>query len=92
MKNSTNQYKKDSKKNFDIQSSNFITRQDFEYFKLHNHKEGNSQELKLYENLSFFFKPTTSAPIAKEGMVYANATDHHLYYFNGTAWKQLDNA
>ncbi len=25
-----------------------------------------------------------------EGMIYAD-TDHHLYYFNGTDWKQLDN-
>jgi hypothetical protein len=25
-----------------------------------------------------------------EGMIYAD-TDHHLYYYNGTAWKQLDN-
>ncbi len=27
---------------------------------------------------------------AAEGMVYAD-TDHHLYYYNGTTWKQLDN-
>lgn len=25
-----------------------------------------------------------------EGMIYAD-TDHHLYYHNGTTWKQLDN-
>jgi len=25
-----------------------------------------------------------------EGMIYAD-TDHHLYYYNGTTWKQLDN-
>lgn len=25
-----------------------------------------------------------------EGMIYAD-TDHHLYYYNGTDWKQLDN-
>lgn len=25
-----------------------------------------------------------------EGMIYAD-TDHHLYYYNGTAWVQLDN-
>jgi hypothetical protein len=25
-----------------------------------------------------------------EGWIYAG-TDHHLYYYNGTAWKQLDN-
>lgn len=25
-----------------------------------------------------------------EGMIYAK-TDHHLYYYNGTTWKQLDN-
>ncbi len=27
----------------------------------------------------------------EEGMVYANSNDHHLYYYNGTTWKQLDN-
>ncbi len=27
---------------------------------------------------------------AEEGMIYAD-TDHHLYYYNGTTWKQLDN-
>ncbi len=27
---------------------------------------------------------------AEEGMIYAD-TDHHLYYYNGTDWKQLDN-
>ncbi len=26
----------------------------------------------------------------EEGMMYAD-TDHHLYYYNGSAWKQLDN-
>jgi len=26
----------------------------------------------------------------EEGMIYAD-TDHHLYYYNGTTWKQLDN-
>jgi len=26
-----------------------------------------------------------------EGMVYANSTDHHFYFYNGTTWKQLDN-
>lgn len=25
-----------------------------------------------------------------EGMIYVD-TDHHIYYYNGTAWKQLDN-
>ncbi len=25
-----------------------------------------------------------------EGMIYAD-TDHHLYYYNGSTWKQLDN-
>jgi hypothetical protein len=35
--------------------------------------------------------PQSSAPSpAAEGQVYAG-TDHHLYYYNGTSWKQLDN-
>jgi hypothetical protein len=28
---------------------------------------------------------------AAEGQIYAD-TDHHLYYYNGSEWKQLDNA
>jgi hypothetical protein len=33
----------------------------------------------------------SSAPASPtEGDIYAN-TDHHLYYYNGSAWKQLDN-
>ncbi len=36
--------------------------------------------------------PIDDAPTpAVEGMIYAD-TDHHLYYYNGTTWKQLDNA
>lgn len=27
---------------------------------------------------------------AEEGMIYSD-TDHHLYYYNGSTWKQLDN-
>jgi hypothetical protein len=35
--------------------------------------------------------PLTSPPSSpSEGWIYAG-TDHHLYYYNGTAWKQLDN-
>lgn len=35
--------------------------------------------------------PTASPPTgATEGMIYAD-TDHHLYYYNGTGWVQLDN-
>ena len=26
-----------------------------------------------------------------EGMIYQSSADHHLYVYNGTAWKQLDN-
>lgn len=29
--------------------------------------------------------------VAAEGQVYAD-TDHHMYYYNGTSWLQLDNA
>lgn len=32
---------------------------------------------------------TPSSPI--EGMIYADSSDHHLYFYNGTNWKQLDN-
>jgi hypothetical protein len=34
--------------------------------------------------------PQDAPPVsASEGMIYAD-TDHHLYYYNGTAWVQLD--
>jgi hypothetical protein len=34
--------------------------------------------------------PQDDPPVsASEGMIYAD-TDHHLYYYNGTAWVQLD--
>lgn len=36
--------------------------------------------------------PTASPPGSPaEGMIYAD-TDHHLYFYNGTTWLQLDNA
>jgi hypothetical protein len=35
--------------------------------------------------------PTASPPAgATEGMIYAD-TDHHLYYYNGSTWVQMDN-
>ncbi len=39
----------------------------------------------------FQLTPLADAPTPSvEGMIYAD-TDHHLYYYNGTTWKQLDN-
>jgi len=36
--------------------------------------------------------PQSSPPASpSEGMIYGNSSDHHLYYYNGSAWKQLDN-
>lgn len=35
-------------------------------------------------------KPLSGAPTGVEGLVYADI-NHHLYYFNGTEYKQLDN-
>ncbi len=36
--------------------------------------------------------PSDAAPASPtEGMIYSNSTDHHLYFYNGTTWKQLDN-
>lgn len=33
-----------------------------------------------------------AAPISPvEGMIYADSAAHHLYYYDGAAWKQLDN-
>lgn len=40
----------------------------------------------------FALTPTADPPGSPtEGMIYAD-TDHHLYYYNGTIWKTLDNA
>jgi hypothetical protein len=36
-------------------------------------------------------KPTTAPSSPVEGMIYADSGDHHLYFWNGSAWKQLDN-
>jgi hypothetical protein len=35
--------------------------------------------------------PTSAPGSPVEGMVYANSADHHLYFYNGTGWIQLDN-
>ena len=35
--------------------------------------------------------PTAAPALTEEGVIYAD-TDHHLYYYNGTYWKRLDNA
>lgn len=40
----------------------------------------------------FQLEPIASAPASpQEGWIYANSTDHHLYFYNGTGWVQLDN-
>jgi len=36
-------------------------------------------------------KPIATPGTPLEGMIYANSTDHHLYFYNGTGWVQLDN-
>ena len=36
--------------------------------------------------------PRAAAPGSPvEGMMYSNSTDNHLYFYNGSAWVQLDN-
>ena len=39
----------------------------------------------------FNLKPQARPAAALEGDLYQDATDHHLYLFNGALWKQLDN-
>ena len=40
---------------------------------------------------AIYLVPQASAPASPSvGMLYVNSTDNHLYYYNGTAWVQLD--
>jgi len=45
----------------------------------------------VYINDLLVIIPRAAAPTsATEGMIYSNSTDNHLYFYDGTAWKQLD--
>ena len=35
--------------------------------------------------------PMATPSTGSEGMIYANSSDNHLYYYNGSSWVQLDN-
>jgi|WetSurMetagenome_2_1015567.scaffolds.fasta_scaffold57173_2 trimeric autotransporter adhesin len=35
--------------------------------------------------------PGSAPATPEEGQIYSNSTDHHLYFYNGTVWVQLDN-
>ena len=35
--------------------------------------------------------PTSQPLNPVEGWIYADQTDHHVYLWNGSAWKQIDN-
>lgn len=35
--------------------------------------------------------PGSAPATPAEGQIYSNSSDHHLYFYNGTSWKQLDN-
>lgn len=49
----------------------------------------NARYVYLREFVKLF--PADDPPAtAEEGMIYSD-TDHHIYYYNGTTWKQLDN-
>ncbi len=39
----------------------------------------------------FHLTPQTAPVSPFEGDIYADSANHHLYYYNGTTWKQLDN-
>jgi hypothetical protein len=52
--------------------------------------DGGSTEIARFDQC-LTLKPLASAPGSPtEGMIYADQ-NHHLYYYNGTTWKQLDN-
>lgn len=39
----------------------------------------------------FALTPGVTPGTPAEGQIFAKASDHHLYYYNGTTWVQLDN-
>lgn len=44
----------------------------------------------IIDNLKI--KPQSSSPSSPtEGLIYSNSIDHHLYFYNGSTWVQLDN-
>jgi hypothetical protein len=47
----------------------------------------------IYYGSALQLNPVSAPPLvsAAEGAIYANSDDHHLYFYNGTTWKQLDN-
>lgn len=44
----------------------------------------------VYLSDFLYLVPAVNPPSGVEGRIYAD-TDHHLYYYNGTTWVQLDN-
>jgi hypothetical protein len=42
-------------------------------------------------SVSAILKPGAAPGSPVEGQIYENSSDHHLYFYNGTTWKQLDN-
>jgi hypothetical protein len=47
--------------------------------------------LGLKVNMPLNLAPDSTPASAIEGDIYADSGDHHLYFYNGTTWKQLDN-
>lgn len=39
----------------------------------------------------FSLVPGVTPGSPAEGQIFGNAANHHLYYYNGSAWVQLDN-
>ena len=44
----------------------------------------------FYPDGSMSLTPSAAPAIPYEGTIYSNSSDHHLYFYNGTGWKQLD--
>lgn len=49
------------------------------------------ESAKVTINTLLHLTPGSTPGSPSEGDIYSNSSDHHLYFYNGTSWVQLDN-